>query len=149
MELTRHRHFWHQSLRQPLTSPARFVTYTVLGFRKGGIIGRYLFIFNTFLLSGLLHIAGDMAAGIRWHESGVVQFFCIQTLGIMIEDSAQVAWRKLVGSCAGEPSWWQRVLGYIWVLGFLAWSVPVYTYPAARRGKGEGVLPFSVVDKFL
>ena len=153
--------FWHQAMRQTLTSSARFVTYSVLRLRRGGVTGRYTFTFFTFLLSGLMHVCGDMAAGIPFAVSGVVQFFAIQALGIMIEDAVQHMWGRASQSSGsshdgkrkgakGEdgPELWKRVVGYVWVAVWMAWSVPVWSYPAARRSSGEGVLPMSLIEHF-
>lgn len=148
------RAFWHQGLRQILSSPARFTTYTILGLRKGGLLGRYTFIFLTFLLSGLLHICSDLTAGHSWRVSGGMRFFCVQTLGIMLEDAVQAAYRALQrftakGPKRNEVSSLERAVGYLWVLVWMMWSVPAYAYPSARRNKGEGVLPFSLLEGIL
>lgn len=115
-------------------------------------MGRYTFIFLTFLLSGMLHICGDFTAGISWSETGGLWFFYVQTLGIMLEDAVQAAYRAIRGSTAkgvrkGEMSLWQRCVGYLWVVVWMMWSVPPYSYPPARRSKGEGILPFSLLQE--
>ena len=148
---------WHQGLRQALNSPARFATYSLLGLRRGGLAGRYLSVALVFFLSGALHIFGDMTAGLRWYDSGVVQYFCAQALGLIIEDSAQAVYHfVIVGGInsrsekrevMGPPSLWQRVLGSVWVISFMAWSVPVYIYPMSRRDRGQGVLPIRILDR--
>ena len=134
-----------------LTSPARLVTYSVLGLRKGGLAGRYLSILLTFFLSGVLHMCGSSAYGIPWHESGAVRYFCMQALGIVIEDAVQAGYIAITGSDdrrqGGRPSLWKRFLGYIWVACFQAWSMPVYWYAGARRDGGEGMLPVEIIDK--
>ncbi|KAL8822087.1 MAG: hypothetical protein Q9191_007170 [Dirinaria sp. TL-2023a] len=158
--------FWHQNLRQNLSSPARYVTYSVLRLTKGGLLGRYLFIFLTFWLSGVVHLCGDLAAGLPWEESGAMWFFCVQAFGIALEDGVQAAYRAIIGSGDGNanadnkadavnkekgkarPSAWKCVIGYIWVACWMAWSVPVYVYPAARRSRGEGLLPVSLIKMF-
>ncbi len=135
-----------------LSSPARFITYDVLGLRKGGFVGRYLFIFLTFWLSGVLHLSGELATGLPWYESGVVRFFYTQTLGILIEDGVQATYRAITGGVRdskAEPALWKRIAGWIWVASWISWSLPVNSYPMARRDTGQGLLPFSIVAKFL
>ncbi|KAL9128616.1 MAG: hypothetical protein Q9217_002750 [Psora testacea] len=77
---------WHQGLRQTLNSPAGFATYRLLGFKRGGLLGRYLRVVLIFLLSGVLHKFGDIAAGLDWQDSGVIQYFGTQALGILTEN---------------------------------------------------------------
>ena len=132
-----------------MNSPARFATYDLLGLRRGGLPGRYLSLVLVFSLSGVLHIFGDIAAGLPWYDSGVVQYFCAQVLGLIIEDYVQVAYYSFArgGKKDKSPSLWQRVLGSVWVITFMAWSVPVYTYPTSRRDRGQGVLPMRIIDR--
>lgn len=40
--------YWHQLNRQRFTSPAAWLTYDLLGFRKGGFLSRYTAIFIVF-----------------------------------------------------------------------------------------------------
>ena len=144
------RSFWHQAMRQTITSPARFLTYDVFRFRQGSLTGRYLFILLAFIFSGLVHLCGELAIGIPWEESGVMHFFCFQTLGIIFEDAVSSTYRSMVGGNTndrGSPVLWKRTLGYSWVLIWMAWTMPAWIYPISRRSRGEGILPFSLVDK--
>jgi hypothetical protein len=138
--------FWHQGMASVLTGPARFLTFRVLGLPKTSLLGRYVFTVVVFALSGAMHIFGELTAGIPRSESGVVQFFTTQALGLLIEDSVSSAWRRAAGRNKREPHWWEKAVGFIWVVVWLAWSMPVWTYPASRRSQGEGILPFSIVD---
>lgn len=58
---------------------ADFITYATLQHK-------YLNYFLNFFISGLLHAMIDVACGLTWHESGSIQFFCTQLLGIVLED---------------------------------------------------------------
>ena len=84
-----------------------------------------------------------------------MQFLCVQALGIALEDGVQAAYCAIVrgdtngGKSKPPPSLWKRIIGYVWVAIWMAWSVPVYVYPQSRRDRGEGVLPMSVVKRFL
>lgn len=97
-------------------------------------------------------MCGEVAAGLPWHKSGALLFFCNQTVGIMLEDVAQAVYDSSVGRKAEvkkRPRLWKRVLGYAWVLAWMAWSMPVWTYPVSERSKGEGVLPFRIMERVL
>lgn len=147
--------FWHQYQRQRLSGPANFMTNDLLGLQKGTLVARYTAIFLTFLLSGFMHLAADLASGIPWQQSGAIRFFCIQVIGIMLEDGVQAIYRSARGlhrspgnRSPGQPPLWTRLIGYIWVLAFLSWSSPAWIYPTLRMNKGEDkdvVLPFSFV----
>jgi hypothetical protein len=112
-------------------------------------VRRYVFIMLVFQLSGLIHIIGDIAAGVPVRESGVMQWFSIQALGFLLEDSVVATWYKLTGVRVNERKLWQRVIGFVWVVGWMVWTMPVWTYPIARESKGEGILPFSMVRGLL
>lgn len=66
-------------------------------------------------------------------ESGAVQFFCVQALGIMIEDGVQYLHRRLFKRDSGaQHSLLERCIGYAWVLAFLVWTTPVWIFPVTR-----------------
>lgn len=85
-------------------------------------------------MSGLMHIAGDFGGGVSLTTSGAIHFFCIQTVGIMIEDGVQALYRGRFGNSQGLLC---KVIGYVWVFVFLAWSSPVWVYPVSRTMKRE------------
>lgn len=90
--------------------------------------------------------------GVPLSEVQVLQFFCAQVIGIMIEDGIQACY-KLTGeadkSNRGLSFALIRCVGYAWVAGFLIWSSPAWFYPLAVRPAIAGqdrLLPFSIVD---
>ncbi len=97
---------------------------------------RYTFTFFVFFVSGCLHVSSDMGAGIPTEDSGAIRFFCTQALGIMLEDGAQEAYRRL----GGKPGFFTWIVGYSWVLAFLSWSTAVWQYPAILVTKKEHVV---------
>ncbi|EFQ35402.1 tat pathway signal sequence [Colletotrichum graminicola] len=134
--------FWHQTLRQKSGSPAHYMTYSILGFRKGGIFARYLHLFLTFIVSAVIHLlAEEYPWGIDWDRSGTMRFFMAQAFGILLED--------LVQSTLGtrEPRWWTKAMGWIWVSLFVFWSSPMHFYPRLQvmDMSGGGVPPVSVL----
>ena len=120
---------------------------------RGSLLPRALAVSVTFLFSGILHLAANVSLhpDTPWQDLGPVLFFATQGIGIIIEHSFLV----LVGVIRGgkeprkEPSILLRLLGYIWVISFLAWSGPVWIYPqiSGKPVDGNFFLPFSVVRK--
>lgn len=146
-QCTRSRCFYHQLLRRGCGSIAHLITYTILQLGRGGFIGRYLFISLTFAVSGVFHLCSDMSQGIGPRESGALHFFCIQALGIMIEDGIGAAARptKEVAQKGNGHFRWRKAAGFTWVLIWLTWTTPTWTYPMMQRSRGEPILPFSLV----
>ena len=81
--------------------------------------------------------------GIPRAEAGSLMFFLLQPLGIMLEDGMQALTRQIPSSSfLGRV---QRVVGYVWVMAFLAWSTPTWFYPQQRLGiDPANLLPFRV-----
>lgn len=53
-----------------------------------------------------------------------------------------------------RPALWLRIIGMVWVILFLSWSMPVWLYPSMYRelgdpAKGNSILPFSIFSPFL
>lgn len=79
-----------------------------------------------------------MGASISPSQSGALQFFTTQVLGVMLEDGVQEIYRRARGGTT--PALWSRVVGYAWVLAFLCWSTAVWQYPALLIMKKEDVV---------
>lgn len=80
-----------------------------------------------------------------------MQFFCMQVLGIMFEDGMQ-AISPLPKEKQGSRRVTvlvKRVVGYLWVVLWLAWTTPGWTYPMMQRDRGGRILPFSILGGFL
>ena len=144
--------FWHQMYRQTFGGPARFIIHDAFQLPQSTFAGRYARILMTFFISGVLHLSADITVGIALGESGAIRFFCTQALGIFLEDGVQALHRQLILKRTVKTSLRSRsvarMIGYVWLGTFLAWSTPVWAYPAMRRNRGvaeDRVLPFSIV----
>lgn len=142
---------WHQNNREKTSVPVRYMVQNVLYLPKESYLGRQLSFCLVFLLSGFLHSTIDLSAGISWHESGAMRFFCTQALGIWTEELVRALCVGLYDGVRPLPRW-TVLLGYIWVVLFLSWSWPAYMYPMlyrTREGSAGSFLPFSVVGRLL
>lgn len=46
------------------------------------------------------------------------------------------------------PALWARMVGFVWLVAFLTWTTPGWSYPLLSRNRGQlkdSVVPFSVV----
>ncbi|KAL4406216.1 cytochrome P450 monooxygenase [Colletotrichum abscissum] len=131
---------WHQCLRSGLTGHADVIEHHIFPFRQR-LVSRYLRIFISFFISGLIHHTSDMAMGMTAENVGAFTFFLLQPIGIIAEDAIQ-AISKQVPLCR-SASRVRVFVGYLWVLVFLVWSTPTWFYPQQRLGlDASGLLPF-------
>ena len=128
---------WHQTLRSGLQGFSEFTTHDVLQLPHQGLLQRYTKIFCSFALSGTMHIFADAGGGLSMSQSGALHFFCIQALGIMIEDGVQAIWRDRFRSTTGR---FERVVGYAWVLFFLVWTSPVWVFSVSLNMRKEDAM---------
>jgi hypothetical protein len=139
--------FWQQGMRTRFSHPAHYVVYHVFGMRHGRVWSRYLFIFLTFAVSGAVHAIGDVAAGISLRDSGSIEFFCVQAVGIMFEDAIQALVRAWWGDKPrGRPG---DCVGYIWTIFWLCWTSPAWHFPMLRNNEGseaDRVMPLDVLE---
>lgn len=144
--------FWHQHLRKYFTSIADLIVYKALRLPKGKLFTRYLHLSLVFLVSGLLHTYIEFTEGLPARQSGQIQFFATQVVGIMLEDIVQAVYRAMRGVKWGTPPTpVTRAVGYVWLAVFLWWSTPVGFYPMQRisRCDNNEILPFSLFASIL
>ena len=144
--------YWHQNVRAMVEGISRFVTHSILQIPQSTILARYSNIFIAFFLSSLIHVASDHGHTIPIRESGAIQFFMTQALGIMIENGFQAVYYSLTGKRRpSKAPLLHRVVGYIWLVLFFTWSIPVWLYPVIRTTR-EGVdvlVPFTIFRHFF
>src|SRR3954462_8118006 len=115
-----------------LTVTSRYIASNILRLPQGSLIWRYVYIMLVFQFSGLVHVVGDVAAGNDIKSAGAMQWFSMQALGFMIEDGGAALWRTVSGRRDDEGKLWQKGLGFFWVVTWMVWSMPVWTYPISR-----------------
>lgn len=93
-----------------------------------------------------MHVVSDTGGALSMSESGALRFFCVQAVGITVEDMGQEIWRRTFGSPrkgkgkgkgerVNENQWarvGKQVIGYIWVISWLSYTTPVWVYPIVR-----------------
>jgi hypothetical protein len=80
----------------------------------------------------------DIGGGLSMRQSGAMLFFCMQALGIMIEDGVQALYRQsMKGKMTTRAKRIARTVGYGWVLFFIVWRSPVSVFPAHLQMREE------------
>lgn len=76
-------------------------------------------------------------------------FFVLQAAAVTFEDFVQWVWCKALGMGDGMHRW-RRAVGYIWVVGWMWYSVKfiALTFLKTRVG-AESPLPFTVVGPWM
>lgn len=64
----------------------------------------------------------------------------------MLEDTVQAIYRLYRGEKAGASPRTATAVGYLWVVAWMVWTTPVWTYPSMQRDKSERILPFSLMN---
>ncbi|KAJ5604204.1 hypothetical protein N7537_007160 [Penicillium hordei] len=139
--------FWHQLLRLPLTSTSNFLTRDVLGLPRSSFVERYTNVFIVFFFSGLTHAILDRLRNVSPWDFWTMSFFLSFVVGYMIEDGVQGLWKRTLGSQngIGLPVWWQKAVGFCWVITWLGVTSPWYFRSAMLKPEEQMVLiPFSI-----
>ncbi|KAF8639114.1 hypothetical protein AX17_001729 [Amanita inopinata Kibby_2008] len=172
---------WHQLLRRFLTVHGQWVAEDVLALKRG-TIAFYVRLVTAFLISGLIHSGIDYAlysGTVSWQWSyrwchwcgedgdryadvvpgtpsggGAMSFFMLQPVAIFMEDMViRYANQILKANVRSHWRCW-NFLGYIWVLTWFTFCMPMWLDPLIQAGmtesgppKGPAVL--SVVSRGL
>ncbi|KAK8057946.1 hypothetical protein PG996_011883 [Apiospora saccharicola] len=134
---------WHQTLRKTFGSHAMQLV-KLSGLAPNGFIDRYATLTLVFAMSGLLHWVADRILRVPWAESGAMPFFLLQALGVVVEDCV-IAVNRCLGLAKSG-----RVMGYVWVAGFLVFTTPLWMEPTSRyvRTGVDVMIPFRVLPFF-
>ncbi|KAF9483165.1 hypothetical protein BDN70DRAFT_874208 [Pholiota conissans] len=152
--------FWHQMLRRPCVTHADFAA-KALQLDPNSKNTYILKLTVAFLLSGIIHYISEAVPAESITEPlGCLVFFLLQTVAIVFEEFVIKLARAVgfgVAKCdrsrkggpnansEGKPSWWVRVVGYLWVLLWIDFSLPYWTAAGYRAGWTEEIPQFSVI----
>ncbi|KAH8833327.1 membrane bound O-acyl transferase family-domain-containing protein [Flagelloscypha sp. PMI_526] len=146
---------WHQVLRRRLQSNA-IALARALGFEKGTQMSAYTQLYAVFLGSGIIHFLCDYSLfrqwtyigfGIYFPASQSLIFFAMQAVGITIEDCTLALYRQIskpgdsAAAGGGRGTKWMSLeiaFGYIWVLGFLMLTLPMWQTSMLEAGMNYG-----------
>ncbi|KAF8626962.1 hypothetical protein AX15_004616 [Amanita polypyramis BW_CC] len=148
---------WHQLLRRMLTSHAKWVAQDVLRLKPGTWRALCIQLFTGFFVSGLIHGGIDYALygrrafchmtgswgrsspGIDGGGGGAMSFFLLQPVAIIVENvviQCANTFPVIVRSRSRWRRWW-HLLGYLWVLAWFTYCMPMWLDPLIRSGMVE------------
>ncbi|KAJ5546363.1 hypothetical protein N7494_003948 [Penicillium frequentans] len=141
--------FWHQFMRQPFSSLGNFIARDILGLSRSSVLERYTNLFAVFLISSLYHVIVDLLQSVPPEYSGSITFYTGFVVGIMIEDCVQELWGRFGAESSNsektEPAMWQRILGILWVMTWLAITSTWYFTPMIQlTGPDVTMVPLSL-----
>ncbi|KAJ8474872.1 hypothetical protein ONZ45_g15806 [Pleurotus djamor] len=133
---------WHQLLRHMLKTHARFVSQKLLGLPRHSKVRTYLELYLAFFVSGLLHYSLEYMT-IKNRANGAIQFFTLQAVAIHLEDVMIALGSSGLG--LKQNKMWE-VIGYIWVVQWFGWSLPMWLEPRINGGAVDNVARVRIVE---
>lgn len=131
--------FWHLLIDRMGNTYASWLSENVFCLQKRTNASRYLNNFLVFLFSGLMHACIQLTVYER--PPGLLEttaWYCSQPLLFLVEERVMEALRKR--NTGNQTSIVPRLLGYMWVFGFLFWSLPKFDYAAMYRAEAIDTL---------
>lgn len=121
---------WHQNCRRICTAPALFLVRDVLHLRKGSFASRYLQLFLGFFISAIIHSTAGMLCNRTFFDDWAFATFMAQPVALSMEYHV-INFAKFCG-LRQSPFW--RLVGYLWVLGWIGFSFRFYMSALIVRG---------------
>ncbi|KAJ8509196.1 hypothetical protein ONZ45_g8609 [Pleurotus djamor] len=125
-----------------LTAHARFVSQKLLGLPRHSKVRTYLELYIAFFISGLLHYSLEYMSIKNW-ANGAIQFFTLQAVAIHLEDMVIAFASSRLG--LKQNKMWEAI-GYIWVVQWFGWSLPMWLEPRIRGGAVDNVPRVRIVE---
>ncbi|KAJ8469778.1 hypothetical protein ONZ45_g16777 [Pleurotus djamor] len=127
---------------QMLTTHARFVSQKLLKLPRHSKVRTYIELYLVFFVSGLLHYTSEYITLRNW-TNGTIQFFTLQAVAIHFEDIA-IAFASSRLELKQSKMW--EVIGYIWVLQWFGWSLPMWLEPQISGGVVDNVARVRIIE---
>jgi hypothetical protein len=115
------------------------------------MLSRYIRLHVAFFITALIHVPGVVILGESPFAIGLFKFFLMQAVGILIESMIFNIWitatKTRIDHVPVPAGIIAYLLGYIWVLAWISWTGPEYTWMVARavvEGR-DNVVPWSFI----
>lgn len=130
-------------LSQMLSGLGRFVANKVFKFPRGTNLSSYTQLYTAFFLSATFHFAGEFTYERRFVYRSF-KFFLLQAVAITFEDFIIYAVKRTllwmgIERDPGDGGGYRvgvvvRTVGYIWVVMWFCWTLPIYIDEASVAG---------------
>lgn len=135
---------WHQMMRRPVTGAGKYLARNVLKFRAGSALSSYTQLYVAFVLSGIIHAAGDWMVMRNITSARLnIQFFIMQAMIITVEDMVIAAAKKF--GITRIPFF----VSYAWVICWMAWSGPMWLETVIQAEFSEGMPSVFLFQRLL
>jgi hypothetical protein len=132
--------YWHDFIRESFSAHTKLITRRSCGWVKTSALRRVVENSAVFVVSGAMHaVVLFVQTQGRGNMSCVFMWFSGQMLPIIVEGVVWDLWvrsglRARVEGRVGNAGVLrvERVFGYIWVFGWMIWSVPMYLITKQR-----------------
>jgi Membrane bound O-acyl transferase family len=127
--------FWHQNLQQMVTIYAAILARLLP--IKNRLFQRYFKIITAFAISGAIHELSSMVTGPHSFQLTCTIFFMLSGFAIMVEDCVQYIYMSTIKPESKTGSvWYERLIGYCWVVLFFTWATPLWSFTLSRDNTG-------------
>ena len=99
-------------------------------------------LFISFLISGLIHYAGEYILYQKWAGHST-EFFLLQAVAITCEDI--VISLALRAGFSSKPNSFFKLIGFVWVFAWFTYSLPLWLDKIIDAGVFEQGVNFSVI----
>lgn len=120
--------FWHRLVYRSYTSYGKFISLNVLRLPRKSMTGKLFINGFVFVLSGVVHAVTLRQLGFTCGAMSEVRFYSSHYLAILAETAIQAAFKRLTKGYRVNGVV-MKAVGYLWVFGFLFYSVPKSQYP--------------------
>ncbi|KAF9535564.1 membrane bound O-acyl transferase family-domain-containing protein [Crepidotus variabilis] len=125
--------FWQQLYRRVFIVHSDFFAHNILLLpRSRNKIIVFTKVTLVFLVSGILHFGGDALALQSLRKPGSFQFFCLQPVGLIIEDLILSVWCYFKPSAkvsSRTPPIFLKLVGFVWVFIWIGYTLPFWAEP--------------------
>lgn len=130
-----------------LSGIGKRISNETCGFTQGTNLSAYTQLYIGFLISGLIHMAGDYMVMQKFAFFSP-RWFLLQAMAITFEDFVQwctKSWRPKMG-------WTSKAIGYIYVITWFTWCGPLWFDYMSKNGQASadrGVLSGKLLEFWI
>ncbi|KAF7921068.1 uncharacterized protein EAE97_011336 [Botrytis byssoidea] len=125
--------FWHQFLRRDFIAWASLISLKIFRIPQNSRFNKIAMLYLVFFVSACMHAMIYIPAKMKLPNCGVshiFQWYSLCPCAIIAEDLVQKLGKEILRRYGwSKDSRWHYWVGYLWVWGFFAWSLPKFVFP--------------------